>query len=228
MAMTSTACTVLVGSARAVIGSLSMAQCMVRLSPEEQVRARSFRFDADRQSYVAAHLLVRRAAGLLTGRPAHEFELMQRCDTCGGPHGRPHIKAAPELFVSLSHVRNGVAAAASYRPVGIDMEMREGHSLASLRSEAAFSATELERLDRLDRHDPAAAESLALQWWVRKECLIKLGRLTLDTLTRVEAAAELPAGLAYWDWCHGPSRCVGAVVTTELARSDSPSFSFFD
>ena len=89
------------------------------LTPEERERANAFAHDADRRDFIAAHRLVR-AMRLDHRRAARTIVLRQRCDTCGGPHGRPTLPDHPGLHVSLSHAK--ASAACGDRPVGIDLE----------------------------------------------------------------------------------------------------------
>src|SRR5690242_12319195 len=92
------------------------------LTPEEQSRAERFTRRQDRLDFIAAHLLVRQCAAELLGVRATALTLVQRCERCAQPHGRPSIAEAPELTVSLSHTSGYVCAAAAYGRAGIDAE----------------------------------------------------------------------------------------------------------
>lgn len=125
-----TRCLALVGSTVKVLDGRPANDWMDVLEPYERARAESFRYASSRESYVAAHLLVRNAAALLIGCDARHIEIAQCCDQCGGPHGRPRVKGFPHLHVSLSHTTDAVAAAASDLPIGIDIEASSGVNYA--------------------------------------------------------------------------------------------------
>lgn len=87
------------------------------LTEDERERARRFRVEADRDSYVLAHALVRALAAAQTGLALPEIELVHDIK------GKPFIAQAPELHVSLSGTRDAVACAVTRAaPVGVDIE----------------------------------------------------------------------------------------------------------
>jgi hypothetical protein len=71
------------------------------LAPHEIDNTRAFKSLAARNSYIAAHVLVRRVAAFATGAQAQDLVLGQHCDKCSGPHGRPFIADHPDLSISL-------------------------------------------------------------------------------------------------------------------------------
>jgi 4'-phosphopantetheinyl transferase len=157
------------------------------LTPVERARAARLRRNTDRIGYVAAHVLVRLCAAHLFGLPLGT-RLGQRCPSCGDPHGRPHLLEYPEAGISLSHAGGVVAAAVATTPVGVD-------------AEPLTSATGLGNLSH-DIRSPAEALGLAgvtdvdaalLMLWVRKEALVKLGLITLDTMSEVDLSDLPPA-----------------------------------
>src|SRR5579859_4076774 len=93
------------------------------LTGAEQARLTGFRFAADRDSFLAAHLLARMVTGHVLGIRPHEVIIVQLCPRCGGPHGPARVLGAPGVGVSWSHARGQVAAIAGHGPVGIDVEM---------------------------------------------------------------------------------------------------------
>jgi 4'-phosphopantetheinyl transferase len=152
------------------------------LTPREQWRAGALRHRADRDASVAAHLLVRHCAAALTGRPVASLELVQECPECGSTeHGRPSIAGLPELHVSLAHTRGAVVAGADRRPIGVDVEGLRTTDLDPAVLAATLTAAETARVRSAS--DPPSA---FLRHWVRKECLVKVGVVTLDELSRVE------------------------------------------
>jgi 4'-phosphopantetheinyl transferase len=152
------------------------------LTPRERQRAGALRHRADRDAYVAAHQLVRHCAAALTGRPVETLELVQECADCGSTaHGRPSIAGVPELHVSLAHTRGAVVAGADRRPIGVDVEGARTRDLDPAVLAHTLTAAEATRVRTAN--DPPSA---FLRHWVRKECLVKLGVVTLDELSRVE------------------------------------------
>lgn len=74
-------------------------------------------------------------------------------------NGRLYIEGAPELFVSISHSRNAVAAAVSNRPVGIDIEYIRPVS---------------ERLQKRVCKTLPESEAEFFRFWTEKEAYLKL------------------------------------------------------
>ncbi|GHH61937.1 hypothetical protein GCM10017673_00120 [Streptosporangium violaceochromogenes] len=143
------------------------------LTGVERERAARFHREGDRRDFVAAHLLVRRCAALLTGIAEDRLTLSQHCERCGPGHGRPYLVEVPHLGVSLSHSRGYVCAAAGPGRVGVDTEHVPSGPL-----EEALASQVLAPAER-----PLVAGNEALiRTWVRKEALIKRGELTLDGL----------------------------------------------
>lgn len=142
------------------------------LAPEAAERRDRLRATADRDDFTAARWLATAAHRALSDEPFAAGRLVQRCDTCGGPHGRPQATSAG-LHLSWSHAHGVVAAAAAPGRLGVDVEtgMRRGdHPIAT-----ALSATERRLLS--ESADPEAAFLLA---WTAKEALVKAGVAELD------------------------------------------------
>jgi 4'-phosphopantetheinyl transferase len=154
------------------------------LSPIEQRRCAALRDPAGRDARAAAHLLVRWAAAELTGRPATSLVLVQRCADCGATdHGRPTI-AGTSLYVSMGRTRGVVVAGAHHEPVGVDIEGARSITPPTVRASLLTSA-EGRRVRSAD--DP---DREFLHHWVLKECLVKVGLATLDTVGGLEVRAE--------------------------------------
>ncbi|HEU5447383.1 MAG TPA: 4'-phosphopantetheinyl transferase superfamily protein [Acidimicrobiia bacterium] len=192
------------------------------LTPAEQERMARFRRPSDGEDFQAAHLLIRTCAARLLGVRPGDVVIVQRCSTCGGPHGRPEVVGHPDIGVSLAHSRGLVAAAAGSAPVGIDIEaFPPAEGLVAGDLSAALSAAEIRAIDStLDR--PRAM----LLAWVRKEACLKAGLVDLDGLEGFDLSA-LPldpppgdmavrslehAGWTVHDWWDGRAGAVGAVV----------------
>ncbi|VVD77641.1 4'-phosphopantetheinyl transferase family protein [Pandoraea terrigena] len=205
------------------------------LSPDERRRADAFSRSSDREDYVAAHILARVAAARVTcgthgpGPAARTYVLVQRCERCGGAHGRPRLPAHPGLHVSLSRTRGAVAAACAIAPVGIDVEHWDEAWLADA---DLPGVNERERI-RLNafagvaytHHAPSPRALAWLRLWTRKESLIKVGDATLDAMTAIDLSAlpmsEAPlrtwqrrvahGGWAMTDWLDAALRITGTV-----------------
>lgn len=158
------------------------------LNAVERERCERFRFPEDRASFVAAHVLVRVCAAELLGLRPEEIGIVQRCEVCDGPHGRPTVTGRPEVSVSLSHTRGYVAAAAAFSACGIDIEpLRPVEPIESV-------LTARERRWLAKQPDPAG---VFLRLWVRKEALVKAGLGRIEALNRIDA---LRPGGRLTDW----------------------------
>lgn len=155
------------------------------LTDLERERAAAFVFPADSETFIAAHVLVRICAARALNTEPERLTLVQTCPTCGlATHGRPSIKEAPELAVSLSHSRGYVAACAGSGPLGIDVEVvSRGADLTPIvRALAPGEAALVQAAP-----DPGLS---FLDLWVRKEALIKAGQATLDTLDEIDLSGD--------------------------------------
>lgn len=164
------------------------------LSPEEQARAATFVSIAARDDFVAAHLLVRIIAAAYLAQDATALRVVQRCQSCGGAHGRPSIDGHPDVWVSISHTDGVVAAAVADTPIAIDIEECVTHrpdfsslmmapaELSRLTASAQAHAHSQDELGRLLR-------VACLRTWIRKEAMVKLGLLELDSLRILDLSA---------------------------------------
>lgn len=157
------------------------------LSPEELSRASAMRFEEDRLSFRAAHLLTRLCAQRLTGLPASELVLRQRCDACDRPHGRPYIAGMESLYVTLSRSRSWVAAAAATAAIGVDIEpVGSGRMGNGDLYEAVLTPCELEEVKRAEEPEVAF-----LRLWTCKEALVKVGQIGLDAFAHTDVRPPL-------------------------------------
>jgi 4'-phosphopantetheinyl transferase len=174
------------------------------------------------EARAAAHLLVRWCAARLTGRPRAAFVVVHRCPECGSrDHGRPSMAGFPELHISLAHRPGAVAAAAGWSPVGVDIEVPGPRGGAPGPVPDVLSPAEIAQVRAAA--DPTSA---FLRLWVRKECLVKLGVATLDSLREVDVAgagdplvgegtATRYGRLHVADWIDGTTGAVVAAVGSE-------------
>ncbi|MEW6476453.1 MAG: 4'-phosphopantetheinyl transferase superfamily protein [Actinomycetota bacterium] len=199
-----------------------------RLSAPEEERMSRLQRSADRDDFLAAHLLVRICAARVLDLRPEEVSIVQHCPTCGGPHGRPELDGHPEVGVSLAHSRGVVAAAAGTVPVGVDVEaFPAAGGLAAGDLSAALTAAEMAAIDSAP--DPGRAVLLA---WARKEACLKAGLVDLDGLDGFDLSAlplgPPPGGLvprsvvhgswAVHDWWDGRAGAIGVVVAPAGAR----------
>ena len=140
------------------------------LTAAEQARAASLDDPADRRDYQAAHLLARQVAARVLDLDPGEVTVLQACERCGGPHGRPFVGGHPEVQVSLSHTRGAVIAAASGGPVGADIE-----SLGRPLFELSLLERELTPAECAAIGRSADQHVAFLRHWTRKEALAKAG-----------------------------------------------------
>jgi 4'-phosphopantetheinyl transferase len=184
------------------------------LTVTERERAMAFRRPSDTETFVAAHVLVRVCAARALGTTPDRLTLVQRCDECGGPHGRPSIQEAPDLAVSLSHTGGHVAACAGRGPLGIDVEVLSGRLDDGL-MRRVMAPGEVALIEA------AADPSLAfLLLWVRKEALIKVGEATLDTLHEIDLSADMSRWRDLYLTSWAERGVVGAVVAPEPWHRD--------
>jgi 4'-phosphopantetheinyl transferase len=190
---------VLSAATNTLLGSSTLAT--IRLTAVEGKRANAFVREQDRRDFIAAHILVRCAAGLVAERHPDDITIVQRCFECGGPHGKPSVAELPDLHVSWSHTRGAVAAAAAWTPVGVDVERWERGRFNADLAAGVLSPTEQSLLQLLSDHQSSHAtgdlrqtDEVFLRIWACKEALVKLGDLTLDTLASCDLSELLVAG----------------------------------
>jgi 4'-phosphopantetheinyl transferase len=147
---------------------------LAALSGEEQARAATLVFAADRHRYQVAHAMLRQVLGgyLDTAPPELRFG-RQPCPRCGGPDGRPVLApgaaaAAPLPWFSLAHSGDAVAIAVASRPVGVDTEQEPARCVCSLTgSMHPADAAAVAGLTEPDLH------AAVIRWWVRAEAVLK-------------------------------------------------------
>lgn len=145
-----------------------------QLSAPERIRWARLAHAADRDAYLAAHVLVRAVAAELAGTDPAGLVLTHECD-CGAPdHGRPGV-GLDGIHVSLSHARGWVAAIAAESRCGIDVEpVGTVPDRALTAGERAWAGEDPVRRTRL---------------WSRKEALAKAGLADIADFWGVDASA---------------------------------------
>jgi len=149
------------------------------LTPEEQVRAARFRFEADRRHWSHARCALRAILSRYVGTPPEDIPFTF------GPHGKP---ATEGIEFNLSHARNRAAIAVSYAiPVGIDIE--------SIRDNVEIDKLLL----RIGETQTQGPKEHLFQIWTRREARIKaLGSHLMEIPPAHVVAADIlaPAGFA--------------------------------
>jgi 4'-phosphopantetheinyl transferase len=131
------------------------------LSPEERERAAQFRFDRDRDRYIAAH-------GIL--RLILNSYLLQLPSLIYGANGKPAL-ACGSLHFNLSHAEDrAVIAVSATAELGVDLERVRVESDADSIAEICFSPSERRALSLLPQSLQAEA---FFKCWTRKEALVK-------------------------------------------------------
>ncbi len=147
------------------------------LDADERARAARLRFDADRELYRAAHVLLRRALSLAVPLAPAQWRFVR------GPHGRPEIDTAacPDaagLRFNLTHTRGLVCCALAWElPVGIDAECHRPMQDARAIAERFFAAEESAAVIASGAPGSPAEATTFRALWTLKEAYIKaLGR----------------------------------------------------
>jgi 4'-phosphopantetheinyl transferase len=140
------------------------------LGDEEIARWRGLPRDEDQRMFISAHALARWVVSERLGVPVADIDLAQRCERCGGAHGRPEVSVAgtPGPWVSLAHAGGWVVAATAEHPVGVDLE-----PLASPTQDIASVALCSDEQAELDAAPSAERPQNLVRWWVRKEAVLK-------------------------------------------------------
>jgi 4'-phosphopantetheinyl transferase len=105
---------------QAILAAAAPERLLAWLSDDERERHARFRFEEDRDVYLVAHALTRRALGQVAGVAPNQLSFQV------GEHGRPEIagpSGALALRFNLSHTRGLVACAVALgHDVGVDVE----------------------------------------------------------------------------------------------------------
>lgn len=138
------------------------------LSVEENSRVEAFQFRADRNSYIAAHALLRGRLSEVTGLAARELRFFY------DEYGKPALdNGCGAVAFSLSHTQGMVAVAISNdAAVGVDVEAMSRPVADDVAiAEAHFAPNEVAALRGAP--DGAARNELFVRFWTRKEAVLK-------------------------------------------------------
>lgn len=143
------------------------------LDTGEQAQAARLRFDADGQSYRAAHVLLRRALSQAVPLAPEQWRFVR--DT----RGRPEIDvgacpAARGLRFNLAHTRGLVCCALTReQPIGVDAECRRRLCDARAIAERFFAPAEAAAVAAAGAPGSAGEASAFLDLWTLKEAYVK-------------------------------------------------------
>jgi len=158
------------------------------LSLDEQQRAERFRFDHDRQRFIAGRGWLRSLLGrYLQITPSSVcFDYL--------PHGKPILVNDCAVNFNLSHSRNLALCAIAYQqPVGIDLEYLRPVEVADL-AQRFFRPREWATLAALNAIDQQRA---FFRYWTCKEAYLKACGDGLRKLQSVEISLNGSASLAW-------------------------------
>jgi 4'-phosphopantetheinyl transferase len=153
------------------------------LDEAELARRQRYQQSADRRRFTMAAALLRVVAGRQLGRPARQVVIDRACPDCDRQHGKPRLRDAAGLQVSVSHSGELIAVATtSAAPIGVDLE------LVTERDYLGLARAFLAPGETVD--GPDSFYTL----WTRKEAIIKA---TGDGLRMpLPRVAVSPAGVA--------------------------------
>jgi 4'-phosphopantetheinyl transferase len=153
----------------------------VTLAADEQLRADRFRFDCDRQSFVAARSGMRRILGRYLDQDAGAIEFAY------GSHGKP-LLANGAIEFNLSHSGDwALLAVARDRPVGVDIERIKPMAELEKLTARFLMAAEHERIVSLPEVDRVLA---FFRTWTCKEAYLKATGEGLGQLKSLEVAVQ--------------------------------------
>lgn len=169
------------------------------LSPDEQERARRFRFGEDRRRFVVGRGVLRTILGSYTGAPPAQLRFAY--SPAGKPRFAPETgQPAASLSFNLSHSGElALYAICLDRRVGVDIEQFRPQVAEDPIAERFFSPQEVDALRSLPPDEQAPA---FFRCWTRKEAYVKacgeglaipLNRFVV-TLRHGEPATLLDAG----------------------------------
>ncbi|WP_375542999.1 4'-phosphopantetheinyl transferase family protein [Brevibacterium casei] len=136
-------------------------------TPDAHSRAARFVHSADRKRSLIGSVLLKSLAADTLGCDVTSVGLARECRRCGmvssepNGHGRP-IVINNELCLSLSHSDDLVCAAASWAPIGVDIERVR-----------PLAAPEIDMFLGPDEPAPEAGGAEAIALWTRKESFLK-------------------------------------------------------
>lgn len=168
------------------------------LTADELVRYQSISSLQRKRQFLVGHYLVRQMASRLSGNAVEDW--MYCVDANNQRRLKCRVAGLPELYVSLSHSGDWIAAGISLSPIGIDIETyRKQRDFIAIASHV-FSEYETKLLKTL------APESLNRHfylYWTLKECVAKqYGAGLKFEVSRAHSfvPAKEPADTSIYSW----------------------------
>lgn len=157
------------------LSSTSAAGRLDLLSDLERDRARRFRSQWDRESYIESRAFLKELLSRYVDRAPEKIEISSFCHLCGHrTHGKPRLAVQPDsgaLEFSLSRSQGlMVVAVTNGVPVGADVELVRGEVQAEAISKHFFFPAENSFLRGLDSVDLPLA---FFRFWTLKEAFAK-------------------------------------------------------
>ena len=156
------------------------------ITQDERERSERFMLDRDRQTYVAAHAVLRLVLKNIGG------EVLSTAAFAQGKYGKPHLPSAIGLKFNLSHSRDRIALA-FYRDqeLGVDVEWQNPDIDVQEVGSRVYSPSELDYISS------GGSEAVArfYELWTRKEALIKKAGFGLSTpidLRQINVLEQVP------------------------------------
>jgi 4'-phosphopantetheinyl transferase len=161
------------------------------LSEDERARASSFRFEADRWSFAAAHAGLRVLLGPMVACAPHLVRF------AAGANGKPLLdpdRHGAAVQFNISHARGCVAVAIAGCRIGVDIEPRRVLPDLMAVARTAFASEGLAAL--VARSEPAARRALFYRYWTLGEAFIKAtGEGMAQDLTGFAFSSQGPPAL---------------------------------
>jgi len=149
-------------------GAAELGEFLAALSPDEQARARRFRFERDSQHYIAGRGILRRILAAYLDQQPSELQFTY------SPSGKPSLAAGSDpngLCFNLAHSHTlAVYALTRNREIGVDVERLRADFPCEQIAERFFSPQEVSKLRGMP--DPVKHEAF-FNCWTRKEAYIK-------------------------------------------------------
>ena len=157
------------------------------LNEIELKRWRTISRTSDKDLFAASHQIARFAVADYLGCAVDSVLIRQCCKSCGGPHGKPMVISHKGIEISWSHTERAIVVGVSQRPIAVDVEGHaDGFSRTDINLDRILSSTEVSRFAAAL---PSGQLFVSLeqfnQIWTYKECLVKLGKLSIDRFNTV-------------------------------------------
>nr|WP_041699209.1 4'-phosphopantetheinyl transferase superfamily protein [Allorhizobium ampelinum] len=154
------------------------------LSADEKERARKYRYESHRDTFVMGRGLLRTLLSERLKVPEQEIRFVY------GPFGKPHLldyNNNERIHFNVSNAEDVVAIAmSSTTRVGIDVERKKNESYEEI---YPFVLSDRE-LHEVRGADPQLRGAAFISCWTRKEALVKAAGLSISSLATIELSNE--------------------------------------